>query len=145
MSKQSICIFIFHRDLRIYDNTALIYASKNYDYVLPIFIFDPIQLDKNKLKSDKCVKFMCDCIKELSETIKKLGAKLYLFYGDTLTIVKKLYKTLYDKQNKSIEKINNISLQWNEDYTLFAQQRDNSIREFLKKQQIKKTIEKKII
>ena len=32
-------IFLFHRDLRIIDNTALIQQVKKYHQVTPIFIF----------------------------------------------------------------------------------------------------------
>ena len=47
-------IFIFRRDLRVNDNTALIRALETSDEVLPIFILDPEQLDakKNRYKSD---------------------------------------------------------------------------------------------
>lgn len=127
----SLAIFLFHRDLRKEDNTGLIYASKNFDKVLPIFIFDPIQIDnkKNKLKSDKCVKFMCDCLKDLDQSIrgnnsKSNGGKLYLFHGDTKTIIDLLVKKL----SSSFKEVKVI---FNEDYTLFAQKRDKPIRKYM--------------
>ena len=40
MRKQKITIFWFRRDLRLVDNSALYYALKENENVLPIFIFD---------------------------------------------------------------------------------------------------------
>jgi len=40
-------IFIFRRDLRVYDNLGLLYACKNSKEVIPIFIFTPEQIDDN--------------------------------------------------------------------------------------------------
>jgi len=42
MTKYSI--FIFRRDLRIFDNVAFNYAISNCDNILPIFIFTPEQI-----------------------------------------------------------------------------------------------------
>jgi deoxyribodipyrimidine photolyase len=43
-------IFIFHRDLRLYDNIGFIntlkYSISNGYKILPIFIFTPQQIDK---------------------------------------------------------------------------------------------------
>ena len=42
-------LFIFRRDLRLSDNTALLKACKECDKVYTIFIFTPEQVtDKNK-------------------------------------------------------------------------------------------------
>ena len=38
-------IFIFRRDLRLYDNIGFINCIKNSKHVLPIFIFNPMQID----------------------------------------------------------------------------------------------------
>src|SRR6056297_615982 len=73
-------VFIFRRDLRLYDNTALIEALKNSEEVIPIFIFTPTQLDKNKLKSNNCVQFMIESLKDLESDLKKKNGKLYYFY-----------------------------------------------------------------
>ena len=41
-------IFLHHRDLRITDNTTLIDQIKNEDFVIPIFIFPPEQINSKK-------------------------------------------------------------------------------------------------
>jgi len=53
-------IFIFHRDLRIVDNLGLIDLQKKCKSVIPIFIFDPHQLNKtNHYFSNPACKFLC--------------------------------------------------------------------------------------
>jgi deoxyribodipyrimidine photolyase len=53
-------IFIFHRDLRLIDNTSLIKQLKAYKKVTPIFIFPPAQINPkiNKYFSHHSVQFM---------------------------------------------------------------------------------------
>lgn len=53
-------IFIFHRDLRLIDNTTLIKQLKSFNFVTPIFIFPPAQIEPkvNKYFSHHSVQFM---------------------------------------------------------------------------------------
>ena len=74
--KYNTSIFIFTRDLRLEDNTTLIHLSQLSKYVIPIFIFNPIQINNNEYKSDNCVQFMCECLDQLNENIKKRGKSL---------------------------------------------------------------------
>lgn len=37
-------LFLFHRDLRLYDNTALILQVLKHKKVTPVFIFTPQQI-----------------------------------------------------------------------------------------------------
>lgn len=108
------CLYIFHRDLRIVDNKGLLYAYKKFDKIIPIFIFDPCQVDTNPIKSDKCVQFMADCIRDLD---KQLKGKLQLYHGTTIDVVNYICKE------------NNIKdVIFNEDYTPFSRSRDKKIR-----------------
>ena len=120
-------IFIFHRDLRIIDNTALIYQIKEASDTIPIFIFPPDQIDpeKNKYFSNNSVQFMIESLHELSEDIKKKKGKLYFFKGDTVDVLKAI--------NKKVE-INSIA--YNIDYTPYARKRDKDIREFCEENEI---------
>lgn len=79
-------IFIFHRDLRLFDNTSLIRQIKQFKKVTPIFIFPPAQINPkvNKYFSHHSVQFMIESLKELSATIEKYDGKLYFFKGDNL-------------------------------------------------------------
>jgi deoxyribodipyrimidine photolyase len=57
-------IFLFHRDLRLFDNTALIKQILNHKSVTPIFIFPPVQIDPkiNKYFSNNSVQFMIESL-----------------------------------------------------------------------------------
>ncbi len=122
-------IFLFHRDLRLVDNTTLIHQLKETkELTTPIFIFPPEQIDKKKNKyfSNNSVKFMIECLHELSDDIKDKGGKIYFFKGDTIKVLNEI--------NKQI-KISSIG--FNIDYTPYAKFRDNQIREFCKENNIK--------
>ena len=122
----SISIFIFRRDLRIYDNTGLYEACKKSKKVLPIFIFTKEQLIDNPYKSDNCVQFMMSCLDLLDKNLKKLNSRLFYFFGDPIDILKNILKELkYD------------TIYVNEDYTPYSIERDNKIDKFCKKNNIK--------
>lgn len=117
MKKNNKSLFIFHRDLRTADNRGLIRALSQSDMVIPCFIFDPVQVsDKNSYRSSNCIQFMIKSVQELDEQLHKRDGKLYLFYGNTNDVVKKLIKN---------EKIDAVFS--NRDYTPFAITRDKSI------------------
>jgi deoxyribodipyrimidine photo-lyase len=117
----SINIFLHHRDLRIIDNTTLIEQTKNELDIISIFIFTPEQINKKKNKyfSDASVQFMCESLHELSEDIKNKKGKLYFFKGDNLKVLKDIHK-----------KIGINSIGWNIDYTPYAKQRDQNIKQW---------------
>ena len=113
-------IFLFHRDLRIQDNTTLIHQIQiNKQPVVPIFIFTPEQINQNKNKyfSHNSVQFMCESLHELSDNIKKFKSRLHFFYGDNLKVLKAIHKT------DPIE-----SIGFNIDYTPYAKARDEKIK-----------------
>ena len=57
--KENISLFIFRRDFRLYDNTALYRCFKESKTVYPIFIFTPEQVtNKNEFKSSNAIQFM---------------------------------------------------------------------------------------
>jgi deoxyribodipyrimidine photo-lyase len=116
-------IFIFHRDLRLYDNTALIKQSKLYTNITPIFIFTPEQIDKNinKYFSNNSVQFMIESLNELKKNINEYNGNLYFFNDNYISVLHKLHK---------LNKINSIA--FNLDYTPYAIKRDNEIIEFAK-------------
>ena len=41
-------LFLFRRDLRLEDNTGLIFALKSSEVVIPAFIFTPEQIERNQ-------------------------------------------------------------------------------------------------
>jgi deoxyribodipyrimidine photo-lyase len=111
-------LFVFRRDLRIYDNTGLIEACKLCEKVYCLFIFDLKQITKvNKYFSPGAFLFMLESIKELQSIIP-----VNLAMGDPVEIIVKLIKT------------HKIDLcMFNEDYTPYAMQRDINIITAIKK------------
>ncbi|MEY3767044.1 MAG: hypothetical protein RLZZ11_111 [Cyanobacteriota bacterium] len=97
MPTKTLNLFIFHRDFRLEDNTALIALAKQSpaSSILPVFIFTPEQIDpaKNEYFSHPSVQFMCESLDDLSDQLKQLKSHLYCFKGDTLTIVQHLVKS----------------------------------------------------
>ena len=115
-------LFIFRRDLRVTDNTALNLAldnaHKDADTVLPIFIFTPEQVSsKNEYKSKVAVSFM---IKSLSEI-----RNLQCFHGDNVTVLKHLFR-----------KLSVTGVYFNADHTHYAQKRDKAIAALCEKKGI---------
>ena len=110
-------IFIFHNDLRLNDNTGLLRAMHECEKVMAVFIFTPAQVTTaNKFRSIKAIEFMVAQLEVLSAQISNRGGKLYLFYGDTTTIVGKLITALRP-----------VSVYSNANYTPFALDRDSAI------------------
>ena len=128
MSKQYIkSLFIFRRDLRLEDNTALIKALSESEQVIPCFIIDSRQIsEKNKYRGEKTLQFMVESLEDLSRSLKKKGSKLYYFYGESEKVIRDL-----------ITKVKPDALYLNKDYTIFSRKRDSAIQKVC----IKKTVE----
>jgi deoxyribodipyrimidine photo-lyase len=119
-------LFIFRRDLRLFDNTGLYNALSESKIVIPIFIFDPRQVGKNNdYRSERAIQFMIESLNDLDEQLKKYGTHLYVFYGKAEEITKKLIKQ---------ENIDAIF--FNKDYTPFSIKRDTRISELCIKQNV---------
>lgn len=114
-------LFIFRRDYRLQDNTALINCLKNSKKVLPIFILTPEQLTNNDYKSDSSVQFMFESLEELNDNLKKFNSKIYYFYGKPKLVLKDILK------NNKID-----SVYVNYDYTPYSISRDRELKQMCK-------------
>ena len=120
-------IFIFRRDFRIIDNQGLILLKANVNEIIPIFIFDPKQIKKNKqYMSNPALQFICESIDNLNDI---LNNKLHIFYGDPLKIISSILKNIFFK-NKT------VAFGFNEDFTKYSIERDNNIKELLRNKNI---------
>ena len=137
LEKSDIGIFIFRRDLRIEDNRGLIKLSENCKNIIPIFIFDPYQADLNSHNKNylsfPVLKFICESLKELDISIKKFKSKLYIFYGKPINAIMYIIKSLQNSKKFSKSK---ISVGFNEDFSKYSIERDNFIKNTLKKNDI---------
>lgn len=118
-------LFIFRRDLRLQDNTGLIFALQQAEEVIPAFIFSPEQTKHHAYFSQNCFDFMIGCLKSLHEDLKNAGSHLYLFEGHPEEIVQ-----------KCIHKLEIDGVIVNEDYTPYSQKRDQKLSAVCKKNAI---------
>jgi deoxyribodipyrimidine photo-lyase len=119
-------LFIFRRDLRIVDNKTLNFAMRNYENIIPIFIFTPEQVtNKNKFKSNNAIQFMIESLKFLKDDLQNNNSDLHLFYGDNIKVLDTLTKY-----------INIDRVMFNMDYTPYARNRDAKIVKWCSKKGI---------
>ena len=116
MKPHKIGVFLFHRDLRVVDNTSLNALAAVCDAIVPVFIFTPEQVtSENKYKSDASVQFMIESLDELARE-----CPLVTLYGDTTTLMKRVVK-----------ETGATAVGFNEDYTPYAVKRDKELVEGL--------------
>lgn len=115
--KNNKSVFIFRRDLRLEDNSGLIKALENSEKVIPLFIFDDKQINKNKYFSKNAFEFMINSLKELDKSLRNRGSKLYVCSGSYAEIISEIIK------EKNID-----SVYVNKDFTPFSRKRDGEIK-----------------
>ena len=115
--KYNKSIFVFRRDLRLYDNTALISALCESEQVFLVFIFDPRQIESHSFKSVPAFKFMLESLEDLDFEVKSKGGRLNYFLG-----------TAEDAIGELIKKTAAQAVFLNADYTPFSRERDSKIR-----------------
>ncbi|MCJ8210368.1 DNA photolyase family protein [Mucilaginibacter sp. RS28] len=125
MSKKTVSIFWFRRDLRLKDNAGLYHALKGDSPVLPLFIFDKDILDKLEDRDDARVTFIYQQIEKLKQELEELGSSLLIRYGKPLKIWEELLEE-YDVK----------AAYTNRDYEPYAKERDEAISKLLGKHDI---------
>ena len=111
-------IFIFRRDLRLIDNSALNAALSSSQEVFACFIFDPRQIEDHLFRSNNALAFMLESLDDLQNEIKKYSGKLYLLHGQARSVLESL-----------IAELNPQAVFVNKDYTPFSKARDQELRQ----------------
>ncbi len=110
-------LFIFRRDLRLYDNHGLAQAIRQSQQVVACFIVDPKQVGSgNQYRSDAAIQFMVEALQDLDAQLHAQSGRLYLFYGDPADCVDIIVA------EASID-----AVFYNRDYTPFSGKRDAAI------------------
>ncbi len=122
--KQKVAIFWFRRDLRLDDNKALNAALNSGVKVLPIFIFDPIILNKLE-RNDARVTFIYQCLENINSKLKALHSGLSVYAGKPFEVFQKLL-TEFDLD----------AVYTNADYEPYALLRDGEIEKLLERHNI---------
>ena len=123
--KESVNVFWFRRDLRLFDNTALFHALNSGLEVLPIFIFDTNILDKLSDKADKRVSFIYQKLIEINTILQERNSSLYVLHGTPLSAFEELCAKFI---------IGKVFA--NHDYEPNAIERDNLVLDFLQQKNI---------
>lgn len=82
MKPYKTALYIFRRDLRLHDNSALNAALTASQYVLPAFIFDPAQIQPHPYQSKPGLLFMMQALADLQQQLHDIGSNLALFYDN---------------------------------------------------------------
>ncbi|MFP4094630.1 MAG: cryptochrome/photolyase family protein [Cyclobacteriaceae bacterium] len=125
MPTPGITLFWFRRDLRFEDNTALYYALREKQPVLPLFIFDTDILDKLEHRDDARVTFLHDTVSHMRQQLEQKGSSLLVKYGKPLEVYKQL-----------LEEFDISSVYTNRDYEPYAKERDAALESLLQAQGI---------
>lgn len=133
MSKQNmkpaVNLFIFRRDLRIDDNKAFnLLCESSQLPIVPIFIFNPLQIDKKKnaYYGSNSFQFMIESLNSLKEQLNgQLNGQLYMFHGYDIQILDKLLLMF------SID-----TIAYNTDFTPYARSRDQQVQLWAEKRSI---------
>ena len=118
-NQHPVAVFWFRRDLRLFDNTALLNALTSGLKVLPVFIFDSDILD-NLPGDDKRVSFIYQAIERLNELLVPYETSIQLFKGNPVKIFEQLLAAYTIK-----------SVFANHDYEPYAINRDFEVKNFL--------------
>ena len=118
MTRRSL--FIFRRDLRLRDNSALIAASRESDEVIPVFIADSVLLERWR-DSEKRLGFLGSALAALSASIEKIGGRLLVRAGHPPDVLASL-----------AAEFDVSAVYLNRDYTPYARRRDKDSAATLK-------------
>ncbi len=112
-------LFIFRRDLRLTDNTALNAALESSQQVLACFVLDPRQIGAHPYQSRPALQFMLESLSDLQADCLAKGGRLHLFGDRPEAVVEQLQQQL---------RIEAVFV--NRDYTPFARERDQEMQQY---------------
>lgn len=112
-------LFIFRRDLRLHDNTALQAALVQSKKVIPVFILDPVQIGKeNSYRGMHALTYMVESLHALREDLRAHGSDLFIMIGAPQKVLAQLFSEF------SIQ-----AVYCNADYTPYSTVRDEHMQE----------------
>jgi len=88
-----IAIHWFRKGLRLHDNAALLNAIESCPTLIPLYIFDPAELDPQKVGANR-MGFLLGTLKALDEDIREKGSRLFVVKGKPVEVINSLMKEL---------------------------------------------------
>ncbi len=110
-------LFIFRRDLRVFDNTGLLEAARLADEVVVCFIFDEAILARYG-RDEFRLGFLHASLIDLERQVQNLGGRLNLYVGNPQQVVQGLLNSAAFS-----------GVYVNRDYTPYSQRRDAELEE----------------
>ena len=90
----STAIVWFRNDLRVHDNEVLTRAVHEHEFILPVFIFDPLQYMPTrygwKKSSAARAAFLQECVVELRSRLQTIGGNLLVAHDDPENVLPEL-------------------------------------------------------
>lgn len=126
MNRNPISVFWFRRDLRLDDNTGLSKAMLSGLPVLPVFIFDPLILEKLEDHEDARVSFIYRSLQAINTQLHKQQSSLLVLHQEPL----QAWRHILDLY--SVETVFT-----NSDYEPYARSRDKAVANLLKERSVK--------
>ncbi|HSA97047.1 MAG TPA: deoxyribodipyrimidine photo-lyase, partial [Acidobacteriota bacterium] len=111
-------LFVFRRDLRLFDNTGLLRALGDSAEVVPAFILDPRQTGRHPYRSQSALQFLAVSLAGLDRELRARGSRLFVFQGEAEKVVSDLIRS---------EGLGAVYV--NRDYTPFSRRRDRAIED----------------
>jgi deoxyribodipyrimidine photo-lyase len=124
-TKEKVTVFWFRRDLRLFDNHALLMALKSGRPVLPIYIFDKNLTDIKDDPKNRSVSYLYQQLNDLEKELNQHESSLWIIHDSPLDGFKTICSTF------EVE-----TLFANELYEPYAIRSDHEVEEFLKSEQI---------
>ena len=90
------CVLWHRRNLRITDHPALAYAAREYDTVMPVFVFDPAFYAPDGLACDSRIQVLHESLASLRRLYEAVGGSLGLVHGDAVAVLGRLHDAGWD-------------------------------------------------
>jgi len=78
----------FRKGLRLHDNEALLHAIQSSDVLFCVYILDIDWIKKNEKIGSNRMGFILECLKDLDQTLKSYGTRLFVLQGHSKTVIK---------------------------------------------------------
>ena len=110
-------LWIFRRDLRLEGHFGLEACFSQGRSLLPIFIFDPKQVENHPYRSSHGLKYLTSALLRLDRLLKKKKKRLHVFWGEPEMVLAQIF---------SSSKI--LKVHSSRDFTPFSKKRDRSCK-----------------
>jgi deoxyribodipyrimidine photo-lyase len=90
------CVVWHRRNLRTTDHGALTHATREYDTVLPLFVFDPAFYGPDGLACDTRIQFLHESLESLERLYAAIGGTLSYAHEEALSVLSRLTDAGWD-------------------------------------------------